>query len=57
MIETRVKIFIQLFEAWISNVIEWEFCSKYIFEINLMLLYYGILEKLMTLMRLFRSRI
>ena len=25
-------------EAWISNVIEWELCSKYIFEINLTLL-------------------
>ena len=35
-------------EAWISNLIEREFCSKYIFEINLMLLRYGILEKLVT---------
>ena len=35
-------------EAWISNLIEREFCSKYIFEINLMLLKYGILEKLVT---------
>ena len=33
----------------ISNVIEREFCSKYIFEINLTLLKYGILEKLGTL--------
>ena len=35
-------------EAWISNVMEWEFCIKYIFAINLTLLYYEILEKLVT---------
>ena len=32
----------------IMDVIEWGFCSKYIFEINLTLLKYIILEKLVT---------
>ena len=35
-------------EACISNMMEWNFCSNSIFEINLMLLWYEILEKLVT---------
>ena len=35
-------------EAWISNMMEWNFCSNSIFEINLTLLWYKILEKLVT---------
>ena len=34
--------------AAISNVMELEFCSKYVFEINLTILWYEILEKLVT---------
>ena len=37
-------------EAWTSNMVDWKFCSSSIFEINITLLYYEILEKLVTLM-------
>ena len=35
-------------EAWISNMMDWKFCPNSIFEINLTLLKYEILEKLVT---------
>ena len=36
-------------EEWTSNMVDWNFCSNSIFEINLTLPKYEILEKLVTL--------
>ena len=43
-------------EAWTSNMVDWKFCSNSISEINLTLLEYEILEKMVTCINFVRVK-